>query len=141
MACLHKMLRAIYRWLVTGIVRHPETPRVLWDACSTYRLYGLFHGMLIAIYLLLWGLTGRQHPLGILVYALYLLYMWGGTKIVKRRFEKRLRRADYLLCPECGYNLCGTASPSRCPECGRAYDRDEVVTLWKSGEWRQMIRR
>lgn len=34
--------------------------------------------------------------------------------------------SNTLLCPQCGYNVTGTAS-ERCPECGRPFDRDELA--------------
>jgi len=49
-----------------------------------------------------------------------------------RSLRKFVEREEYKVCLECGYLLKGLMSPSRCPECGTAYDIEETRAYWKS---------
>jgi hypothetical protein len=50
----------------------------------------------------------------------------------RRRLARRLKETNGALCPDCGYDLRGHDSPTPCPECGRAWDREKDRTLWKN---------
>ncbi|MFI4882423.1 MAG: hypothetical protein ACIAQU_07550, partial [Phycisphaerales bacterium JB064] len=60
--------------------------------------------------------------------------------LVAYRLAKRaLRRApaaDYLLCPDCTYDLRTLDDAGTCPECGRAYEHDTVRAQWAEAERR-----
>ena len=43
----------------------------------------------------------------------------------------RVRRHDYKLCVQCGYDLRGQNPQDRCPECGREFDIDQVQRAWR----------
>ena len=47
-----------------------------------------------------------------------------------RRFEQRVRDADFALCLRCGYPLRGLPPKHDCPECGTAYELNEVRKTW-----------
>lgn len=47
-----------------------------------------------------------------------------------RRDGARARATDDLLCWHCGYHLKGLTTSGICPECGKAFDHDELRRLW-----------
>jgi hypothetical protein len=48
--------------------------------------------------------------------------------VVTRRFERKVRDAEGLLCVACGYDLRG--SKGACPECGREFSPRNTVRFW-----------
>ncbi len=48
----------------------------------------------------------------------------------KRRLRARLTAAGGQLCTECGYSLVGLAERGACPECGVAYEMEQVRAAW-----------
>ena len=53
--------------------------------------------------------------------------------------KRALRRAaahDYLLCPDCTYELGNLRETGHCPECGRAYEHAAVRAQWIDAERR-----
>ena len=50
-----------------------------------------------------------------------------------------LKRHNYALCTRCNYDLGAVPSPGRCPECGRAFEIEEVRERW-AGYLRQFGR-
>ncbi len=50
----------------------------------------------------------------------------------EKRLVQRLRADDYKLCPRCGFQLTGHEGRCNCPECGTAWDLDEVQATWRS---------
>lgn len=51
--------------------------------------------------------------------------------IAARRCHRHVRSVEYGACPDCLYDLRGVGETGTCPECGRAYEMDEVRTLWR----------
>ncbi|MCZ6850635.1 MAG: hypothetical protein O7F17_03245, partial [Planctomycetota bacterium] len=49
-----------------------------------------------------------------------------------KRMRRRLEAADYMLCPECGYQLTGLSGETACPECGVPCDIEQVVKAWRA---------
>lgn len=47
-----------------------------------------------------------------------------------RRLVRRLREADLLLCPWCGYDVRASELPCTCPECGTKLDEEAIVRRW-----------
>ncbi len=62
--------------------------------------------------------------------------MWLGAGVlllVHRQNTRTLRRAaahNYVLCPECLYDLRTLDAAGACPECGRAYEHGAVRAQW-----------
>lgn len=54
------------------------------------------------------------------------------TRIAARRSRREVEAADYCLCLECRYPLGTLPAEGTCPECGAAYEHDQVRTCW---EW------
>lgn len=50
---------------------------------------------------------------------------------------KRIQRADYCPCMQCGYRLIGLPRHSRCPECGTAHDVVRLQLFWKGRSFPQ----
>lgn len=44
---------------------------------------------------------------------------------------RRARAMGYAACEGCLYDLRGLAERGSCPECGRAYERERTVAMWK----------
>ena len=86
----------------------------------------------------LWNL-GSTDPFGPwpippgLVVVLVLAFLWASAmNLWEKRLVKRLRAADYKLCPHCGYVLSGHEGAFDCPECGIACDLDKIHAVWRS---------
>jgi rRNA maturation endonuclease Nob1 len=58
------------------------------------------------------------------------LLSMGSGFILERRLLERIRRGNLLVCPGCEYSLENSKESGVCPECGRAYDMDEVRRTW-----------
>ena len=50
----------------------------------------------------------------------------------EKRLVKKLRAADYKLCPHCRYDVTGHESLFNCPECGKACDIGKIQAAWRS---------
>ena len=50
----------------------------------------------------------------------------------ERRLVRRLRTAQYRLCPRCGYSLVARTGSIACPECGRTCEMNDVELLWRA---------
>jgi hypothetical protein len=48
-----------------------------------------------------------------------------------RRWRKTVLDMNYMVCPQCHYNLQGLPRRHTCPECGRPYDADELQRQWE----------
>jgi hypothetical protein len=49
----------------------------------------------------------------------------------KRRFIAALRRAEFNLCTNCGYDLRGAGPSGQCPECSAGYNRSTTEFIWR----------
>lgn len=52
-----------------------------------------------------------------------------------RRVRARLAAAGGLLCWRCGFDLTGTPSPGRCPECGDQFEVASTRARWARTDW------
>ncbi len=62
-----------------------------------------------------------------------LIGQWVSHQVVGRhliRLRNHLVLSDFRVCLRCGYRLDGLPDAHRCPECGVAYQRDELRALW-----------
>lgn len=75
-----------------------------------------------------WDLS---HPFAsLLLRSLPMLLAIGwGVRHLRRR-KKCLIAAKYLLCPRCVFPLTGLPAKGACPECGTAYEQDQVRRSW-----------
>ena len=92
---------------------------------------------LAAILLLIW-LRGVAYPRSflssLLMYSAFahppisvlLVTLWD------KRMTRRLEAADYMLCPECVYQLTGLSGQTACPECGVPCDIEQVMKAWRA---------
>lgn len=53
------------------------------------------------------------------------------TRIAARRSRREIIAADYCLCLECRYPLATLPAEGTCPECGAAYEHEQVRECWK----------
>ncbi len=51
--------------------------------------------------------------------------------VLLARLRQRLAKCNFLLCPQCGYELSEFLRQGRCPECGRRVDLVEVQAAWR----------
>ncbi len=51
--------------------------------------------------------------------------------VMRHRAWRRLRDADFLLCPVCEYRLHGLGSSGHCPECGEAFEVKSARNHWR----------
>ncbi|HYD00567.1 MAG TPA: hypothetical protein VEB22_05020 [Phycisphaerales bacterium] len=70
--------------------------------------------------------TGFGVPLFVAVACLAI------QRLALRSRRRRLRSHEYMLCPGCEYPLPVGAASGLCPECGRPFERGEVITTWKN---------
>lgn len=68
-------------------------------------------------------------PATVAVIALALLSPWIVLAAGAFMLRRRARRIDFMMCPECGYDLRGTRSGT-CPECGTTYLDEELPVVW-----------
>ena len=66
-----------------------------------------------------------------LVAVIWILWRFAVSRC-ETRLVRRLRGADCMLCPQCGYDLTGHEGRINCPECGTALNLEEVKTVWHS---------
>lgn len=62
--------------------------------------------------------------------VLGLLMLCSTLPLERMTCEERLRRAEYLLCPECVYDLGGLPERGNCPECGLSHTRRDLREVW-----------
>lgn len=58
-----------------------------------------------------------------------LLSVWFGRAMARE--IKHAERLAWNRCWDCGYDLTGVAAAGICPECGRAYARDDLAAKWQ----------
>lgn len=75
-------------------------------------------------YLPLWASSGWvSYGLVALMFGMIALARWHRV-----RLRRRVKRAGYMLCPDCLYSLEG--EQGRCPECGRHFTANELRDAW-----------
>jgi predicted amidophosphoribosyltransferase len=50
--------------------------------------------------------------------------------VLERRVLTRVQRGNLMVCPGCEYSLENSGSEGTCPECGRAFEIEEVRKGW-----------
>ena len=115
-------------------VCHPRWPICL--AASVAMGASLFMLLIILI-------EGSANPIGFtairtVVVAIYLGTLLGACtalsvipRVRKRRFQSTVVALQYEVCLGCGYDLNGLPAKHCCPECGMAFDKEQVRAAWR----------
>ncbi|MCH2133332.1 MAG: hypothetical protein MK116_06240 [Phycisphaerales bacterium] len=72
-----------------------------------------------------WGYIAPWIELPLLGIVIYF------TLAHRRRWRKKVQRANHLLCLHCGYSLQGLPPNGHCPECGVEYRHRYCEAVWK----------
>ena len=97
--------------------------------------------LLVAVLSTTAGLLKLPHiwPIGdampaVMIGMVVVLILWLAAIVWwEKRLVKKLRAADYKLCPHCGYVLkAHEGGGFKCSECGEACDIDEIQATWRS---------
>lgn len=81
---------------------------------------------------------GRNAALGNILFALLVLCTaasatLGAVLFLRlRALAARIRRANYLACPNCLFDLSGLVEPERCPECAFDVRYLDLPIAWKT---------
>ena len=62
---------------------------------------------------------------------LFVLGVWLGVRLVRRRLNHYVALHSFEVCTTCGYPLSGLRSSGCCPECGKPYEIDRIVSSWR----------
>jgi hypothetical protein len=81
---------------------------------------------------LVWGTRNRDWRL---IVTLVLIAIMGACVLVGRRATRRafaqVAAADYRLCLHCRYPLTGLDDERACPECGRPFTAEALISGWR----------
>ena len=84
-----------------------------------------------------------SHGIAALVLIIAFSLLQSGYLLVYLRkhdyWLQQLDAAENLMCPDCLYRVDGTLQQSRCPECGFAFDANDLKQRWTA--WRTWMRR
>jgi ssDNA-binding Zn-finger/Zn-ribbon topoisomerase 1 len=61
---------------------------------------------------------------------LLALVLFIARPLVRLRGNRTVQRFAFQLCPGCRYHLAHLPDPGVCPECGRAFSREELKRAW-----------
>ncbi|MCZ6651848.1 MAG: hypothetical protein O7D91_02340 [Planctomycetota bacterium] len=76
---------------------------------------------------------GLTTPEVMILGMVVFLSLWLAAIVLwEKRLMRRLRAADYKLCPHCGYLLTAREGKFNCPECGTACDINKIQAAWRS---------
>ncbi len=90
-----------------------------------------------------WSIFGLgAAPSALLLFVPFLVIVPVGAvwrSAAKRAWNRRALAAEYLLCPECGYDMHGhknaqdtvARSSMKCPECAAAVDANRTRRMWR----------
>ena len=92
---------------------------------------------LAAILLLMWFSVAAYPQSSFSSFVMYSAFPYPAISFLlvalwDRRLTRRLKAAEYKLCPECGSHLTGLSGETACPECGVPCDIEQVVNAWRA---------
>jgi len=103
--------------------------RLLWLRRLGIAIWILWPGAIVIMMFVPWLSAGFLFGSLALVITLFVGHRFF-LRYYIRRFERKVRLADYALCLQCGYPLHGLPPSHHCPECGAAYELKAVRRVW-----------
>lgn len=61
--------------------------------------------------------------------------IWFSHRAIRRRMQAKVRAVEGRICWRCMYDLSALEMQGVCPECGTAYEVEELRKRWASAEW------
>ncbi len=88
-------------------------------------------GLVLVSSLLLLAVNHRLGLIVVLVEFTALIAWWITIGLWESSLLRRLEEAHGTLCTSCGYRLENLGEQGKCPECGAAFERAAVVSVWE----------
>lgn len=73
---------------------------------------------------------GRYGPLFFGLMPIFVF--WPMFLLGRRRIARQFKEARGRLCTHCAYNLSPMGASGTCPECGKLFDVEADIAMWKS---------
>ena len=118
----------------------PEwVPRAVWLHGRRWRRMAWLNGAVI-VALVVGLILSPELPLNGPCFGMFCVFIaWIINGMLIRRYKRwwvssfyrRLRRLDFQICLDCGYDLHGLPEAHVCPECSRPYELNELTEAWR----------
>ncbi len=113
-------------------------PGAYWRRIIWMRVWTFLYTGLVAVWSVWMFAMPPAGAVGLALVFLLMVIAFGGlillvmlTKRIKKRLESKVRAFDYKLCLQCGFPLVGLPGQHTCPECGQAYEVDQLRREWE----------
>ena len=139
-----RLLAKLWRIANCPLVKQHRIPRrylarlSLWQRWIPWVLPSiLYAAWLCTFWLVMPNITTSERAKKVIFYVLCVAGMAGSVAYMGfyiayyQRLRQQILDIGYMVCPHCHYHLEGLPRKHVCPECGRAYDGDELQRQWE----------